>query len=239
MVGVRTCFSSAKASGKFKNHHLIVIIWHLKSSDFLLNTAKNFLRKPWLHSHATTHWQKNSTFHDLAGNWTVFSILRWKLTFGTNDYTWAHCVPTNFRLQIKNLTWIFSSKLAKYCTVINFTLYKIFQLYNFCLLWCQYFNLVLFVELELWIIFFIISIWRNSCNRVALLALIHGILWSSRGFFFSRPRDQHSVVFAMYQLKVESQLSFLNSLWLQVSQTVFNSIENPWTSLLNSLFNHN
>ena len=67
-----TCFSSAKASGKFKNHHLIVIIWHLKSSDFLLNTAKNFLRKPWLHSHATTHWQKNSTFHDLAGNWTVF-----------------------------------------------------------------------------------------------------------------------------------------------------------------------
>ena len=59
-------------SSKFKNHHLIVIIWHLKSSDFLLNTAKNFLRKPWLHSHATTHWQKNSTFHDLAGNWTVF-----------------------------------------------------------------------------------------------------------------------------------------------------------------------
>jgi len=44
MVGVRTCFSSAKASGKFKNHHLIVIIWHLKSSDFFL-TLQHYCQK--------------------------------------------------------------------------------------------------------------------------------------------------------------------------------------------------
>ena len=134
MVGVRTCFSSAKASGKFKNHHLIVIIWHLKSSDFFLTLPKTSCENHdcipmLLHiDRKIVHfmiWPEIEPFSQFSDeNWLLGQMI------------WAHCVPTNFRLQIKNLTWIFSSKLAKYCTVINFTLYKIFQLYNFCLLWC-------------------------------------------------------------------------------------------------------
>ena len=133
---------------KFKNHHLIVIIWHLKSSDFFdSTTAKNFLRKPWLHSHATTTtWQKNSIHSVIWPEIEPFSL--------NSDQLRA------FRDKLSKL-WVFH-----YISIrVTFFVIELDYESSFYLSGC--------------------SIWRNSCNRVALLPLIHG-----RGFFLlTTPRS--------------------------------------------------